>query len=391
MKYQNARDVLHDELLTSVQEYFQGGYLYVPQKVRNRPEQFRTAYKMELIKRDTHIFLKHLDGWSNSQLGKFYHLSDSSIRRILLREKRKAEKMNTEWKKILSAWGIEPADIEQKYPTVWEINHQYMLKGYENPESLERNIQSLTALSECGAPVAGIIKTLNGENHTETDGRYWLMTAKLPGSRRTDIREPGTAYKMGETIARLHVFFRECEQKITFWDNSLLDEMEGWIKQALQENAWEPVSEQEYLSVTAQLRSVYGSLPRHLIHRDVHFGNFLFLNGEFSGYIDFDLSQRNIRIFDLGYFLAGLLTRESGAKLEADEWLRIVCDVISGYESVSKLKREEKVALVSVMESIEILFAAYFLRTEDRICAEDAADIFHKLRDWEERIEKCLL
>ena len=28
------------------------------------------------------------------------------------------------------------------------------------------------------------------------------------------------------------------------------------------------------------------------------------------------------------------------------------------------------------MESIEILFAAYFLRTEDRICAEDAADIF---------------
>lgn len=391
MKYQNARDVLPDELLTSVQEYFQGGYLYVPRKAENRPEQFRTAYKTELLKRDHHIFLKHLEGWSNSQLGKFYHLSDSSIRRILLQEKRKAEKMNTEWEKILSAWGIEPADIEQKYPTVWEINHQYMLKGYENPESLERNIQSLTALSECGAPVAGIIKTLDGENHTEADGKYWLMTAKLPGSRRTDIREPETAYKMGETIARLHVFFRECEQKITFWDNSLLDEMEGWIKQALQENAWEPVSEQEYLSVTAQLRSVYGSLPRQLIHRDVHFGNFPFLNGEFSGYIDFDLSQRNIRIFDLGYFLAGLLTRESGAKLEADEWLRIVCDVISGYESVSKLKREEKAALVSVMESIEILFAAYFLRTEDRICAEDAADIFHKLRDWEERIEKCLL
>ena len=391
MKYQNARDVLPDELLTSVQEYFQGGYLYVPRKAENRPEQFRTAYKTELLKRDHHIFLKHLEGWSNGQLGEFYHLSAPSIRRILLREKRKAEKMNTEWKKILSAWGIEPADIEQKYPTVWEINHQYMLKGYENPESLERNIQSLTALSECGAPVAGIIKTLDGENHTEADGKYWLMTAKLPGSRRTDIREPGTAYKMGETIARLHVFFRECEQKITFWDNSLLDEMEGWIKQALQENAWEPVSEQEYLSVTAQLRSVYDSLPKQLIHRDVHFGNFLFLDGEFSGYIDFDLSQRNIRIFDLGYFLAGLLTRESGAKLEADEWLRIVCDVISGYESVSELKREEKTALVSVMESIEILFAAYFIRTEDRTCAEDAADIFHKLRDWEERIEKCLL
>ena len=391
MKYQNARDVLPDELLTSVQEYFQGGYLYVPRKAENRPEQFRTAYKTELLKRDHHIFLKHLEGWSNGQLGEFYHLSAPSIRRILLREKRKAEKMNTEWKKILSAWGIEPADIEQKYPAVWEINHQYMLKAYESSKELERNAKLLTVLSECGAPVARIIKTLNGKNHEEADGKHWLMTEKLPGSNRTDIRKPGTAYKMGETIARLHRILRKCEQKITFWDNSLLDEMEGWIKQTLEENAWEPVSEQEYLSVTNQLGSRYGSLPKQLIHRDVHFGNFLFLNGEFSGYIDFDLSQRNIRIFDLGYFLAGLLTRESGAKLEEDEWLRIVCDVISGYESVSELKREEKEALVSVMESIEILFAAYFLRTEDRICAEDAADIFHKLRDWEERIEKCLL
>ena len=90
MKYQNARDVLPDELLTSVQEYFQGGYLYVPRKAENRPEQFRTAYKTELLKRDHHIFLKHLEGWSNGQLGEFYHLSAPSIRRILLREKRKA-------------------------------------------------------------------------------------------------------------------------------------------------------------------------------------------------------------------------------------------------------------------------------------------------------------
>ena len=36
MKYQNARDVLPDKLLTSVQEYFQGGYLYVPRKAENR-------------------------------------------------------------------------------------------------------------------------------------------------------------------------------------------------------------------------------------------------------------------------------------------------------------------------------------------------------------------
>ena len=68
MKYQNARDVLPDELLASVQEYFQGGYIYIPRKTENCPERFRTAYKTELLKRDYHIFLKHQEGWSNGQL-----------------------------------------------------------------------------------------------------------------------------------------------------------------------------------------------------------------------------------------------------------------------------------------------------------------------------------
>ena len=63
--------------------------------------------------------------------------------------------MNTEWKKILSAWGIEPADIEQKYPAVWEINHQYMLKVYESSKELERNAKLLTVLSECELRLPG--------------------------------------------------------------------------------------------------------------------------------------------------------------------------------------------------------------------------------------------
>ena len=37
----------------------------------------------------------------------------------------------------------------------------------------------------------------------------------------------------------------------------------------------------------------------------------LFFEGDFSGYIDFDLSQRNIRIFDICYFLTGLLAEET--------------------------------------------------------------------------------
>lgn len=298
--------------------------------------------------------------------------------------------MDAKWTEILSAWGTESADIRLRKPGVWEIDQRFMLKAYEDEKSLERNVQFLTVLAECGAPSARIIKTRDGEAYGKTGGKCWLMTAKLPGNSLADIRDPGAAEKMGETIARLHAILRKCEKKLTLWDNSLLDEMEGWVRQTLQQNGWKPVSRQEWLSVTERLRDLYSGLPRQLIHRDVHFGNFLFQNGEFSGYLDFDLSQRNIRIFDPAYFLTGLLAQEGGSKLSTQEWLEITASVLSGYESVDGLKQEEKAALPCVMESIEILFAAYFASVGNPDTAAEAAKLFHRIRGAEDRIRKAL-
>ncbi len=60
MKYVNANDVLPEELLSIIQKYYQGGYLYIPKenycKVRKQ-----TDYKIELEKRNWHIYLKHGD------------------------------------------------------------------------------------------------------------------------------------------------------------------------------------------------------------------------------------------------------------------------------------------------------------------------------------------
>lgn len=297
--------------------------------------------------------------------------------------------MEGKWEEILSEWGMEHVAVEQRYRTVWEINGKYMLKGYEDRKSLERNVRLLETLSECGAPVARIVKSRGQEAWVENGGRFWLMTAKLPGGNLTDIRKPELAFRMGETIGRLHVILKKCEERLTLRDNSLLDEMEGWIRRTLEADGWRLIGRAEYEAVTDRLKSVYEKLPKQLIHRDVHFGNFLFQDGEFSGYIDFDLSQRNIRIFDIGYFLAGLLTRESGLRPDREEWLGMVRGVLSGYESVVRLEPEEKDALACVMESIELLFAAYFIGEKDRSSAADAADIFHRIREWEEGLRGC--
>ena len=71
-----------------------------------------------------------------------------------------------------------------------------------------------------------------------------------------------------------------------------------------------------------------------LIHRDVHLGNFLFYINEFSGYVDFDLSQKNIRIFDLCYFMLGLLLEDEENKVDETQWFQYLKNLVKGYASV---------------------------------------------------------
>lgn len=140
--------------------------------------------------------------------------------------------------------------------------------------------------------------------------------------------------------------------------------------------------------IVSKLESIYDQLPVQLIHRDVHFGNFLFDQGRFSGYIDFDLSQRNICIFDLCYFLLGLLSEEEKLEITKEQWFDFGIKVFAGYERKLPLSEIEKQAIPYVMECIELLFVAYFEGQNDVLCAEDAFRIFEFVRENEDRIQE---
>ena len=106
MKYVNANDVLPPELLLQIQKYYQGGYLYIPSASHCEARK-KTDYKIELEKRNQHIYLQHLEGISNRQLGNMYHLSQASVRRIIAKERMKYEEMKQIIIQILPLWEIE--------------------------------------------------------------------------------------------------------------------------------------------------------------------------------------------------------------------------------------------------------------------------------------------
>lgn len=390
MKYINAGDILPTELLEEIQKFVQGECLYIPKKEK-RAHKAVTEYRVELIKRNERIYRMHLEGMSNLRLSESFSLSQSSIRRILIEERKRFEVMKDRIKKLLPAWGMENESLKQIYGTVWQIGENYVLKVYDEPESLKRNIKVITHLDDMGIPVGKLIKTVTGEQYIENCGQYFVACEKLSGSNLVSLKfGKKTAEVMGEIIAKLHIAFDSLEDKVEIWDNSLLDEMNGWVKESLGKSGWQNISEEEYEKLLGNLGELYNQLPTGLIHRDVHFGNFLFNKGNFSGYIDFDLSQKNIRIFDLCYFSLSVLSEKEKFEINEEKWFEFIKNVFSGYGQIVELKAAEKEVVVYVMECIELLFLAYFEGQEDSALAKSAYDVFKFIHTNEKRIAKAI-
>lgn len=106
MNYKNANHILPDRLVQEIQRYVQGEYIYIPikDKVINTTP---TEYEQELIKRNEHIYTKSLEGVSNGELANMYHLSASSIRRIIIEQRKGYKAMNDKIRQIINEWDIE--------------------------------------------------------------------------------------------------------------------------------------------------------------------------------------------------------------------------------------------------------------------------------------------
>lgn len=387
MKYKSATEVLPAELMDKVQDYIQGEYLYIPRREKKNRDK-ETPYQRELQKRDANIFLKVLEGTTKKELAVKYNLSQSSIRRIVLEQRRRYVMMQERVEELIKEWGIEDSAVVQIYDSAWKIGEDYILKVYGNAEDWERNMKICNLLEQRGVPAAKVVRTARKERCVFQEGKYYVLTEKLPGNNIVEFdKEFSLAGKLGQALGKLHVALAEIGEQEAFWENSLLAELKGWIREVFEKRDWTDISKEEFEKVVSALETNYDCLPVQLIHRDVHFGNFLFHEGEFSGYIDFDLSQKNIRVFDICYFLLGLLCEEEKRTLSLEEWLEISKRVFAGYSEYVDLRKEELQAVPYVMEAIELLFAAWFIQCEDVICARDALRLYEFVEKHENELK----
>jgi Mor family transcriptional regulator len=88
MKYEKAQNILPEDIIELIQEYIDGGYLYIPRKSDNKKSWGESSgTKVELKKRNIEIFNKYRQGLSVKELAKCYYLTENSIRRIIRSER----------------------------------------------------------------------------------------------------------------------------------------------------------------------------------------------------------------------------------------------------------------------------------------------------------------
>lgn len=391
MKYINAKEVLPTQLIDEIRKHVEGIYVYIPKSKGNRNKWgSQSKSRQELNRRNNRIYNHFLGGIDYRTLSKEYYLSEKSIRRIVLEKKRENEPMKDKIIDITKHWGIE-SDVIQIHQSSWQVG-DYVLKVYTKETELKRNIRIFRALNTLNVPVPEVKTLLTGEDYYKKDDVMYLLTSRLLGNRRVDYNAHSDwFYEFGEVLGSLHIAFDSLPNDISYWNNSLLEEMKGWVIENIEKFKPDFLPLEEVTKVIQSLEENYSELQHQMIHRDVHVGNFLFDQGKFSGYIDFDLTQSNIRIFDIGYFLLGLLCDENKDTIKEDQWMLMVKEVVSGYNSKQKLSKSEIEAIPITMMNIEILFVAYFLSNDDIALAEDAARLFNFIKSHEQKLYDVLI
>ncbi len=290
---------------------------------------------------------------------------------------------------VLKSWNLENEPIKQIYSSAWQIGDKYVLKTGKKVEELHKNLLLINALSEQNVPVATVVKTVDGLDYIVEDEAYYFVSKRIDGEHITDIYNGEyfkTAHLIGQVIGELHIAFKACQEKISCYNNNFYEEITGWVSKVFYDKKVTLIPENILEQCVAQLKYIYPKLPRQLIHRDIHPGNMLFQNNTLTGYIDFDLSQIDVRVFDLCYMALSFLIDNTDNEDRTTKWFEILNNIVSGYSSVTPLSSDEIEAIPIMMVAIEMLFVAYFTNINNPEAAEGSAKMLLWLWENKEKI-----
>ena len=263
---------------------------------------------------------------------------------------------------ILKHWNLEDETITDIYyegtgnknENACYVGNEYVLKYTVNLGKLKKHIEVSKALESIGLLSAVPVPTADGTEYIEDGEVYFYLTRRLSGEQMVAHRfGEGDGRFVGEIIGQLHLALRRIEDCVSEAD--LLATVRDWAlpKAKVALNLSDTFCE-EYLNTFSAL---YPKLPRQIIHRDPNPGNIICADDQW-GFIDFELAERNARIYDPCYAATAVLS-ETFEQCN-DKWLGIYRDIICGYDSVARLTDVERQAIPYVILANQFVCVAWF-------------------------------
>ena len=234
------------------------------------------------------------------------------------------------------------------------MGEEYVLKFTANLGKLKKHLEVSKALESIGLLSAVPVLTTDGAEYIQDGEVYFHLTRRLPGEQMVSHRfGAGDGRFVGEIIGQLHLALSKIEDCVSEAD--LFATVRDWAlpKAKVALNLSDAFC-REYLDTFANL---YPNLPRQIIHRDPNPGNIICSHDQW-GFIDFELAERNARIYDPCYAATAVLSETF--EHSNDRWLEIYRDIIRGYDSVAKLTQAEREAIPYIILANQFVCVSWF-------------------------------
>ena len=292
---------------------------------------------------------------------------------------------------VLKNWGLEDQKVTDiVFPETGEISDtskfvgdEYVIKYTANLGNTKKAIEIAKALENVGLSAPSVIPTKDGKDYIADGELFFTLTRKIEGER---VMASGMYLEDYASKAR---FIGE----ITGWlDNALakidtaVDEadltgaVKDWALPKLREAMeLDAAFEDKYIKT---FESLYTDIPRQVIHRDPNPSNILVAEDKW-GFIDFELSERNARIYDPCYAATAILseTFEDGNEEKFLKWIEVMKEIVLGYDSVVKMSESEFKAVPYVILANQFVATAYF---SDK-------DKYQELYETNLKMTKCIV
>ena len=271
---------------------------------------------------------------------------------------------------ILACWGLEnEAVTDVVYPETGEISDtakyvgtDYVIKYTGNPGNVMKAISISKALENVGLYTPAVVPAKDGQEYVENGELYFFLTRRVNGERILASKVYLDEYEqkarfIGEIIGQLDLALQQIDVPADEADPFAA--ARDWALPAL--DGVLPADSEFIAAYIRETGRLFEALPRQIIHRDPNPSNIIVSRDKW-GFIDFELSERNARIFDPCYAATAILseTFEEGNEAKLDKWTGIMKEILCGYDSVVHMTAEEKEAVPYMILTNQLISTAWF-------------------------------